>query len=202
MTTSEYDDLVKWLRALARRAAQPYRIEPRTQGEVKQWCREAADVITRLVHEVATSAEKSDAEMERVKACEHIAGGDEGWEVLRNICPSTAAVARLRDRAEAAEAALSTAGTENASLWVRVESGEAAAHAQGAEEMREAVRQLPTQHDCGPADRGEYMSAAEFKIIALCALPLSASSPGPMQTETNARPFFLPACSRKGYRDQ
>lgn len=42
-------------------------------------------------------AAKSDAEMERVKACEHIADGDEGWEALRNLCPSTAAVSRLRD---------------------------------------------------------------------------------------------------------
>ena len=36
--------------------------------------------------------------MERVKACEHIADGDDGWEKVRNLCPSTAAVARLRDR--------------------------------------------------------------------------------------------------------
>ena len=40
--------------------------------------------------------EKADAEMERVKACEHIAEGDEGWEQLTNLCPSTAAVATLR----------------------------------------------------------------------------------------------------------
>lgn len=48
---------------------------------------------------------KCDAEMERVKACEHIAEGDmEGndWRILRNICPSTAAVAALRDKYEAA----------------------------------------------------------------------------------------------------
>lgn len=47
---------------------------------------------------------KSDAEMERVKACEHIADGDEGWEKVRNLCPSTAAVARLQDRMKAANA--------------------------------------------------------------------------------------------------
>jgi hypothetical protein len=41
--------------------------------------------------------EKCDEEMERVKACEHIAEGDEGWESLRDLCPSTAAVANLRD---------------------------------------------------------------------------------------------------------
>lgn len=38
-----------------------------------------------------------DANVERLKACEHIANGDEGWERLRNECPSTAAVAALRD---------------------------------------------------------------------------------------------------------
>ncbi len=37
-----------------------------------------------------------DANVNRLKACEHIADGDEGWEKLRNECPSTAAVARLR----------------------------------------------------------------------------------------------------------
>ncbi len=42
--------------------------------------------------------EKADAEMLRVKACEHIAEGDEGWEKLVNICPSTMAVAALRDQ--------------------------------------------------------------------------------------------------------
>lgn len=39
---------------------------------------------------------KSDSEMERVKACEHIAEGDEGWQKLTDLCPSIAAVARLR----------------------------------------------------------------------------------------------------------
>ena len=43
--------------------------------------------------------------MERVKACEHIAECDEGWEVLRNLCPSTAAVAALRDELAEARAA-------------------------------------------------------------------------------------------------
>jgi hypothetical protein len=38
-----------------------------------------------------------DANVDRLKACEHIADGDEGWEKLRDECPSTAAVARLRD---------------------------------------------------------------------------------------------------------
>lgn len=56
--------------------------------------------------EIARLAEKSDAEMLRVKACEHIADGDEGWENLRNECPSTAAVARLRDELARKDAAL------------------------------------------------------------------------------------------------
>ena len=42
--------------------------------------------------------EAFDANVNRLKACEHIADGDEGWETLRNECPSTAAVARLRDQ--------------------------------------------------------------------------------------------------------
>ena len=39
---------------------------------------------------------KSDEEMERVKACEHIAEGENGWEQVSNLCPSTAAVSVLR----------------------------------------------------------------------------------------------------------
>jgi hypothetical protein len=46
-------------------------------------------------------AAKCDAEMERIKACEHIAEGEEGWEALRDLCPSTMAVAKLRDELEA-----------------------------------------------------------------------------------------------------
>lgn len=49
---------------------------------------------------------KSDAEVERIKACEHIAAGDERWELLRNECPSTAAVATFRDAYEKAIRAL------------------------------------------------------------------------------------------------
>lgn len=46
---------------------------------------------------------RANAEMERVKACEHIAEGDmdgNDWRILRNLCPSTAAVAALRDKYE------------------------------------------------------------------------------------------------------
>lgn len=61
-----------------------------------------------LEAEVARLATKSNAEMLRVKACEHIAEQDEGWEKLRNECPSTAAVASVVDRLIAAEAQLAT----------------------------------------------------------------------------------------------
>lgn len=46
---------------------------------------------------------KSDAEMLRVKMCEHIAEGEDGWNTPenRNVCPSTMAVAELRDKYEA-----------------------------------------------------------------------------------------------------
>lgn len=60
------------------------------------------DSIAALQSQLRTVQEKSDAEMERVKACEHIAEGDEGWESLANICPSTAAVAALRIRLQQA----------------------------------------------------------------------------------------------------
>jgi len=37
-------------------------------------------------------------EMLRLKACEEIADGTDGWELLRNVCPSTMSVATLRDQ--------------------------------------------------------------------------------------------------------
>jgi hypothetical protein len=51
--------------------------------------------------EILRLAEAADAEMERVKACEHIAEGEVGWDSLRNLCPSTAAVAELREDRDA-----------------------------------------------------------------------------------------------------
>ncbi len=54
--------------------------------------------------EPVSGCQKCDAEMERVKACEHIAEGEEGWEKVRDLCPSTMAVAELRDKYEAAKA--------------------------------------------------------------------------------------------------
>lgn len=44
-----------------------------------------------------SGCQKCDDEMLRVKACEHIAEGEPGWQKLRNTCPSTIAVATLRD---------------------------------------------------------------------------------------------------------
>ena len=45
---------------------------------------------------LAPSAEEFDANVNRLKACEHIACGDEGYEKLENECPSTKAVFDLR----------------------------------------------------------------------------------------------------------
>lgn len=58
----------------------------------------ALTALATLEAEVAGKRAEFDANVNRLKACEHIADGDEGWEVLRNECPSTTAVARLRDR--------------------------------------------------------------------------------------------------------
>lgn len=63
------------------------RVDPRT----------ILDDLARERQENERLRKESDAEMERVKACEHIADGDEGWEALSNLCPSTASVASLRN---------------------------------------------------------------------------------------------------------
>ncbi len=58
-------------------------------------------IVSAISH---SDCQKCNAEMERVKACEHIAEGDmdgNDWRALRNICPSTMAVAELRDKYEA-----------------------------------------------------------------------------------------------------
>lgn len=85
--------LVKFRRALMSAVKE----EESAEGAGLHWtyCRGAEQ---ELIAEIKRLQEKSDAEMERVKACEYIADGDEGWEVLRELCPSTSAVARLRDR--------------------------------------------------------------------------------------------------------
>lgn len=66
-----------------------------------------ADAVYAIAVELASHARtdlapcsKCDQEMERVKACEHIAEGDEGWEQLAALCPSTMAVAALRRQIE------------------------------------------------------------------------------------------------------
>lgn len=45
-------------------------------------------------------AREFDKNVDRLKACEHIALGEGNWQSLRNECPSTAAVAALRDQIE------------------------------------------------------------------------------------------------------
>lgn len=75
--------------------------------EKESWTAREAELVRERDEartEAASASKKADEEMERVKACEHIAEGDEGWEVLTQICPSTAAVAALRLSAEQANA--------------------------------------------------------------------------------------------------
>ena len=67
-----------------------------------------AVLIALLVHHIATlqrEAEEAagafDANVLRLKACECIAEGEEGWQTVRDACPSAAAVATLRDQFEA-----------------------------------------------------------------------------------------------------
>lgn len=57
---------------------------------------EARNVLDRSGMSPEQIVSAHDEQVERLKACEHIADGDEGWETLENLCPSTAAVARLR----------------------------------------------------------------------------------------------------------
>lgn len=63
-------------------------------------------VLEDLIAEIARLRAEFDANVERVKACEHIAEGEEGWQLLRNLCPSAAAVATLRDEYTASRAAI------------------------------------------------------------------------------------------------
>lgn len=60
--------------------------------------RESFDLLAlRGADTIDRQRKEFDANVDRLKACEHVADGDDGWERLRNECPSTAAVARLRD---------------------------------------------------------------------------------------------------------
>lgn len=65
-----------------------------------------ADEIEREFHRIERA---HDEQMERLKACEHIADGDDGWEKLSELCPSTAAVSRLRGTNIIMRTALKTA---------------------------------------------------------------------------------------------
>lgn len=58
------------------------------------------ELIDKLEARIKELEVKSDEEMLRVKACEHIAEGEEGWEKVENLCPSTRAVASLKKQAE------------------------------------------------------------------------------------------------------
>lgn len=66
-------------------------------------------VLSSLLDELEKARKHNDdfdANVNRLKACEHIAEGDEGWERLVNECPSTSAVARLRTERDSARALL------------------------------------------------------------------------------------------------
>lgn len=70
----------------------------------RRWVRVGPECVERVEEDYTRDLEADfDANVERLKACEQIAEGDEGWEVLRNLCPSTAAVAHVRDRLDALE---------------------------------------------------------------------------------------------------
>lgn len=64
-------------------------------------CAEAAAHIATLQREAEEAAGAFDANVLRLKACECIAEGEEGWQTVRDACPSAAAVATLRDQFEA-----------------------------------------------------------------------------------------------------
>lgn len=72
---------------------------PLSHGE--QLRAEAADHIATLQREAEEAAGAFDANVLRLKACECIAEGEEGWQTVRDACPSAAAVATLRDQFEA-----------------------------------------------------------------------------------------------------
>lgn len=71
-------------------------------GLVDGLVHDAVNLLEPRMHSERLAA-AHDAQMERLKACEHIADGDDGWEKLEHLCPSTAAVARLRARLKEAQ---------------------------------------------------------------------------------------------------
>lgn len=56
-----------------------------------------ADQVETHKYGHAQMCKRYDEQVDLLKACEHIAVGDEGWQKLRNVCPSAAAVASLAD---------------------------------------------------------------------------------------------------------
>lgn len=106
--------------------------------------------------------QKSFEEIERVKACEHIADGDGDWEKLRNICPSTMAVAALRDEVERLEKLVYVPG-----LWKCAKcSCQTISHYLHAESGKVAANNDPQQcpNDCGPMWRVTERDAANEMI--------------------------------------
>ena len=82
------------------------------------------DRYQRDINERNQLREQSNAEMLRVKMCEHIAEGEEGWNTPenRNICPSTMAVAELRDAYERLRRLVNTPELIDFSKAVHVEA--------------------------------------------------------------------------------
>lgn len=76
------------------------------RGKWQEARRGMAEACPRLLDHIASLGIQFDANVERLKACEHIAEGDDGWETLINMCPSTVAVAALRDHCNALREAL------------------------------------------------------------------------------------------------
>lgn len=93
--TGAYAAAAKLLERIAERLEES--TPPEVVGALN--CRQYAKAILKLIPADARQASQQayDAQMLNLKACEHIAEGDEGWEKLRNICHSTMAVAALRD---------------------------------------------------------------------------------------------------------
>jgi hypothetical protein len=97
-------DYTERARELLRRIGDAHGRE--TQSRYYEDNKPSVKLVVDALSTVASEREAiADAQMELVKACEHIAEGTEGWGVLRNLCPSCAAVASLRDAYESRMAA-------------------------------------------------------------------------------------------------
>jgi hypothetical protein len=67
-------------------------------------CLERPGDVARYIEQLRQRLDEGE---ERSKACDHIAEGLEGWQVLRNLCMSTQSVAALRDQYDVLAAARS-----------------------------------------------------------------------------------------------